>query len=99
MKFISVLIKIITYPIGIILIVLGQGLLIFTSITAFLSYLLTALMFFGAVMLTFVSDPPTPTHIKIFAWFVAVMLGFISANIASIPDYLISAGSYIINRK
>ncbi len=90
----KIVIKLIFNIVGLLLVILGQGIIILASVSSILMNILTAIIFFGAIVLTF-SDLPLSN--KIFFWVLAIISGAIATNIYALPLYLVNTGRYLMD--
>ncbi|MFD2216778.1 MULTISPECIES: hypothetical protein [Metabacillus] len=79
--------------VGILLIILGQGIIVITSVAGWLMYIITAFLFFSAIAMSFTD---LDLGSKIAFWVLAIIFGAISTNIYALPLYLVSAGKHLI---
>ncbi|MBY0221219.1 hypothetical protein ABZ756_09690 [Mammaliicoccus sciuri] len=91
---IKIIMKFILKIIGFLLVILGQGLILLTTISGCLMNLITGFLFLMAIILSF-SDLTVGQ--KIFFWVIAIISGAISTNIYTIPERLVSTGTHLIN--
>ena len=88
------IVKFILKIVGFLLVILGQGLLLLTTISGCLMNVVTGFLFLLAIIITFMD---APISYKIVYWIMAIISGAISFNIYTIPERLVSAGRYLIN--
>ncbi|PFM56278.1 hypothetical protein COJ48_28780 [Bacillus cereus] len=94
MIIIQAIIKFIFKIVGLLLIILGQGLVLVAAISGFLMNIITAIFFFGAIVTSF-SD--LALGHKIFFWVMAIIVGAIATNIYTIPERLVDTGTYLMD--
>ncbi|MGE7186255.1 hypothetical protein ACQKKK_20480 [Peribacillus sp. NPDC006672] len=91
---IKAIIKFILKIVGFLLVILGQGLILLTTISGCLMNVITGFLFLMAIILSF-SDLTLGQ--KITFWVIAIIFGAISTNIYTIPERLVNTGKYLIN--
>ena len=91
---IKIIMKFILKIIGFLLVILGQGLILLTTISGCLMNPITGFLFLMAIILSF-SDLTVSQ--KIFFWVIAIISGAISTNIYTIPERLVGTGTHLIN--
>lgn len=98
LKVLRLIVKVVLFIVGLLLSFLGQGLLLLTTVLAFISYFFTGFFFLLAILATFIFTDPGFTLIeKIAVWTVAIISGVISYNFANIPEYLVITGARLMN--
>lgn len=94
MVIIQAIIKFIFKIVGLLLIILGQGLVLVAAISGCLMNIVTAFFFFAAIAMSF-SDMALG-H-KIVFWVIAIIVGAITTNIHTIPQQLVNTGTYLMD--
>ncbi|ENQ3107951.1 hypothetical protein SAMN04488168_14724 [Bacillus sp. 491mf] len=94
MIIIKAIIQFIFKIVGILLIILGQGLVLLAVISGWLMNIITAIFFFGAIAMSF-SDMALGQKITI--WVIAIIVGAIATNIYTLPQRLVNTGTYLID--
>ncbi|MEK5205060.1 MULTISPECIES: hypothetical protein [Bacillus] len=94
MVIIQAIIKIIFKIVGLLLIILGQGLILLATISGFLVNIITGFLFLLAIIFTF-SDASLVQ--KVFVWGMAIIVGAIATNIYTIPERLVNTGTYLMD--
>lgn len=79
--------------VGILLIILGQGIHLLTTISSALLNLFTGFLFLAAIALSF-SDLDFGANV--FFWVFAIISGAIATNILFIPEFLVNTGTYLM---
>jgi len=93
MIIVKAIIKFIFKIVGILLIILGQGLVLITTISSVLVHLFTGFLFLAAIAISFTD---IDLGAKIFFWVIAIIFGAIATNILFIPEFLVNTGTYLM---
>lgn len=91
---IKTIIKFVLKILGFLLVTLGQGLILLTTISGCLMNVITGFLFLLAIISSFFDGP---ISYKIILWIMAIISGAISFNIYTIPERLVNTGRYLIN--
>lgn len=95
MIIIKLIVKTLFKMIGFTLIILGQGLVLLTTISGCLMQIITGFFFLGAIVLSFADT--ISLGAKITYWAIAIVLGAITTNIHAIPQWLVEAGTNLVD--
>ncbi|MFL1998515.1 hypothetical protein VYF65_004315 [Lysinibacillus irui] len=87
------IIKFIFKIVGLLLIILGQGLVLLTTISGCLVNIVTGFLFLMAIVLSF-SDMTLGE--KMTFWVMAIIFGAIATNIHTLPERLVHTGTYLM---
>ena len=87
------IIKFIFKIVGLLLIILGQGLVLLATISGCLVNIVTGFLFLMAIVLSF-SDMTLGE--KMTFWVIAIIFGAIATNIHTLPERLVHTGSYLM---
>ena len=87
------IIKFIFKIVGLLLIILGQGLVLLTTISGCLVKIVTGFLFLMAIVLSF-SDMTLGE--KMTFWVMAIIFGAIATNIHTLPERLVHTGTYLM---
>ncbi|MGE7910853.1 hypothetical protein [Lysinibacillus xylanilyticus] len=93
MIIIKTIIKFIFKIVGLLLIILGQGLVLLAAISSILVNIITGIFFFGAIVISF-SDMSLVE--KMTFWVLAIISGAIATNIYTLPERLVDTGTYLM---
>lgn len=93
MVIVKAIIKFIFKIVGLLLIILGQGLVLLATISSILVNIITGIFFLGAIIMSF-SDMSLVE--KMTFWILAIISGAIATNIYTIPERLVDTGTYLM---